>query len=141
MPCYNSQLLFCCGNAVLSHRITFVVRLFVLIDLVLLLLVQSGDGDDIIQSDYDSDRDQNDQEKNPLMVPLDEEVATQEEITNKWFSQDIFAEAVEQGDLEDDSDHEMQIDRQEEKLSVPKKPKEKAANHTAGFEHPKKKSF
>lgn len=103
-------------------------------------LLESGDGDDIIQSDYDSDRDQNDQEKNPLMVPLDEEVATQEDITNKWFSQDIFAEAVEQGDLEDDSDHEMQIDRQEEKLSVPKKPKEKAANHTAGFEHPKKKA-
>nr|POE55976.1 hypothetical protein CFP56_62805 [Quercus suber] len=74
------------------------------------------------------------------MVPLDEEVATQEEITNKWFSQDIFAEAVEERDLEDDSDHEMQIDRQEEKLSVPKKPKEKAANHTAGFEHPKKKA-
>lgn len=74
------------------------------------------------------------------MVPLDEEVATQEEITNKWFSQDIFAEAVEEGHLEDDGVHEMQIDRQEEKLSVPERPEEKAANHTAGFEHPNKKA-
>lgn len=111
-----------------------------LIDLVLLLAVQDGDGDDIIQSDYDSDRDQGDQEKNPLMVPIDEEVQTREEITNKWFSQDIFAEAVEEGDLGDDSDNEMQVDRQEEKLSVPQKSKEKAANPTAGSDRPKLKA-
>ncbi|KAF5448834.1 hypothetical protein F2P56_029333 [Juglans regia] len=93
-------------------------------------------GDDIIQSDYDSDRDQDDQEKNPLVVPLDEEVPTQEEISNKWFSQDIFAEAVKEGDLEkDDSDSEMQVDRQE-KLSIPKKSKEKIANRSAGSDHP-----
>ena len=112
--------------------------------------MQDGDGDDIIQSDNDSDRDQGDQEKNPLMVPLDEEVQTREEITNKWFSQDIFAETVEEGDLGDDSDNEMQVDRQEEKLSVPKKseeklsvPKkseEKAANPTAGSDRPKLKA-
>lgn len=102
--------------------------------------MQDGDGDDIIQSDYDSDRDQVDQEKNPLMVPLDEEVQTQEEITNRWFSQDIFAEAVEEGDLGDDSDNEMQVDRQEEKLSIPKKSKEKAANPTAASDHPKLKA-
>lgn len=102
--------------------------------------MQDGDGDDIIQSDYDSDRDQVDQEKNPLMVPLDEEVQTQEEITNRWFSQDIFAEAVEEGDLGDDSDNEMQVDRQEEKLSIPKKSKEKAANPTAASDRPKLKA-
>lgn len=95
------------------------------------------DRDDIIQSDYDSDKDQNDQEKNPLMVPLDEEVPTQEEITNKWFSQDIFAEAVKEGDLEkDDSDSEMEVDRQEEKLSIPKKSKEKTANCSVWSDHP-----
>ena len=107
-----------------------------LIDLVLLSFVQSGDGDDVIQSDYDSDRDRGDQEKNPLMVPFDDEMPTQEEITNKWFSQDIFAEAVEEGDLEDDSENEMQIDKQEKKISVPKEPKEKAANRTAGSDRP-----
>ncbi|GMY10001.1 adomet-dependent rrna methyltransferase spb1 [Fagus crenata] len=99
-------------------------------------LLESGDGDDVIQSDYDSDRDRGDQEKNPLMVPFDDEMPTQEEITNKWFSQDIFAEAVEEGDLEDDSENEMQIDKQEKKISVPKEPKEKAANRTAGSDRP-----
>ncbi|KAB1207299.1 AdoMet-dependent rRNA methyltransferase spb1 [Morella rubra] len=96
-----------------------------------------GDGDDNLQFDYDSDRDQGHQEKNPLMVPIDEEVPTQEEITNKWFSQDIFAEAVEEGDLEkDDSDSEMQVDRQEEKLSIQNKPKATSANRTAGSDRP-----
>lgn len=90
-----------------------------------------GDGDgDIIHSDNDSDKDQGDHEENPLMVPLDDgEVPTQEEITNKWFSQDIFAEAVEDGDLEEyDSEDEMQLDRQEEKLAV----RERAAKNAAG---------
>ena len=69
------------------------------------LAVQGGDGDgddddDVILSDHDPDKDEADPEANPLMVPLDDgEGPTQEEITNRWFDQDIFAEAVEQGDL------------------------------------------
>ncbi|KAL5541932.1 hypothetical protein UlMin_009642 [Ulmus minor] len=80
-------------------------------------LLEGFDDDEIIQSDYDSDRDQ---EMNPLMVRLDVgEGPTQEEITNNWFSQDIFAEAVEDGDLgKFDSEEEMQVDGQEEKLPV-----------------------
>ncbi|EXB37251.1 hypothetical protein L484_020310 [Morus notabilis] len=56
-------------------------------------LLESG-GDEINQSDYDSDRhDTSDQEANSLVVPLS--LTHEEEITNKWFSQDIFAEAAE----------------------------------------------
>lgn len=84
--------------------------------------------DQTIQSDYDSDEDPGDQEGNPLMVPLDDgEGPTQEEITNKWFSQDIFAEAIDEGDLEmSDSEDEMQVARLKKKLPLPEKDKEKA---------------
>lgn len=84
---------------------------------------EGADDDEIIQSDYDSDRDDINRERNPLMVPLDDgEGPTQEEITNKWFSQDIFAEAVEDGDLgKFDSEDEMQVDGLKEKLPAPVK--------------------
>ncbi|XVE93649.1 hypothetical protein REPUB_Repub01dG0212300 [Reevesia pubescens] len=86
--------------------------------------LEGGDGDDIVLSDQDSDKDEADAEANPLMVPLDDgEGPTQEEITNRWFGQDIFAEAVEQGDLgKYDSDAEMEVDNQEERPPVPPVP-------------------
>ncbi|OMO75657.1 hypothetical protein COLO4_25955, partial [Corchorus olitorius] len=86
-----------------------------------------GDNDDTILSDHDSDKDEADPEANPLMVPLDDgEGPTQEEITNRWFSQDIFAEAVEQGDLgKYDSDDEMEVDNQEKRPPGPEKAKVK----------------
>ncbi|OVA07060.1 Ribosomal RNA methyltransferase FtsJ domain [Macleaya cordata] len=85
------------------------------------------EGDDIIHSDHDSDKDMVDSEANPLMIPLHEEEAeTQEQITEKWFSQDIFAEAAE--DEEDlgkkESEDEMEEDIKAEKLSIPKKTEE-----------------
>ncbi|KAF3450028.1 hypothetical protein FNV43_RR06107 [Rhamnella rubrinervis] len=94
-------------------------------------LMEGGNDEDVMQSDYNWDRDVGDQEGNPLMIPLDDgEGPTQEEITNKWFSQDIFAEAVEDGDFEKaDSDDEMQIYRKEKKFPLPEKAKERAANH------------
>ncbi|XWS67894.1 hypothetical protein CRYUN_Cryun04dG0043800 [Craigia yunnanensis] len=112
--------------------------------------LEGGDGDDVILSDHDSDKDEADPEANPLMVPLDDgEGPTQEEITNRWFGQDIFAEAVEQGDLgKHDSDNEMEVDnkeqrpavpektkvkkRQDERPSIPYKAKEKKINNAAG---------
>ncbi|XP_044509137.1 pre-rRNA 2'-O-ribose RNA methyltransferase [Mangifera indica] len=95
--------------------------------------LMEDDGDEIGQTDYDSDKDQDDHDANPLMVPLDEGMPTQEEIMNKWFSQDIFAEAAEEGDLEkSDSDNEMQIARPKEKHAIPQKAKDKLANDTAG---------
>lgn len=89
--------------------------------------VQDVDGEDTFPSDYDSDKDEADQEKNPLLDALDDgEGPTQEEVTNNWFSQSIFAEAVEQGDLEkSDSEDEMEVGSPEEKLALQEKPKEK----------------
>ncbi|XVE49031.1 hypothetical protein DITRI_Ditri01bG0049200 [Diplodiscus trichospermus] len=90
--------------------------------------LEGGDGDDdVILSDHDSDKDEADPEANPLMVPLDDgEGPTQEEITNRWFGQDIFAEAVEQGELgKYDSDDEMEVDNKEERPAVPEKAKVK----------------
>ncbi|KAF4376957.1 hypothetical protein F8388_022673 [Cannabis sativa] len=70
--------------------------------------VDSDDG--IIPSEYDSD---GDQEMNPLLAVLDlGKSLTQEEITKKWFSQDIFSEAVDdegEGNVgKFDSEDEMQ---------------------------------
>ncbi|XP_015866431.3 adoMet-dependent rRNA methyltransferase spb1 [Ziziphus jujuba] len=94
-------------------------------------LLEGGSDDEIMQSEYESDKDHGDEEGNPLMVPLDDgEKPTEDEITNKWFSQDIFAEAVEDGDLDKfNSEDEMEIDRKQEKHQLPEKAKEKAANH------------
>ncbi|XVF45303.1 hypothetical protein PTKIN_Ptkin02bG0194800 [Pterospermum kingtungense] len=84
--------------------------------------LEGDDGDEII-SDHDSDKDEADPEANPLVVPLDDgEGPTQEEITNRWFGQDIFAEAVEEGDLgKYDSDDKMEVDKQEARSAVPEK--------------------
>ncbi|PON94756.1 AdoMet-dependent rRNA methyltransferase, Spb [Trema orientale] len=102
------------------------------------ILEGGDDGDQNIQSDYDSDKDPGDQEGNPLVVPLDDgEGPTQEEITNKWFSQDIFAEAVDEGDLEkSDSEDEMQASRREKKLPLPENDKEKTENRAVASNCP-----
>lgn len=91
--------------------------------------MQDGEADDIVQSKYDSDEDKVDQEANPLMVPLDDGLEpTQEEVINKWFSQDIFAKAVEDGELkEQESKDDMDVDEHEEKPSIAKKAKENKA--------------
>ncbi|KAF8013541.1 hypothetical protein BT93_I1398 [Corymbia citriodora subsp. variegata] len=88
-------------------------------------LLEGGENEDMIHYDDDSDKAEGDNELNPLMVNLDNgEVPTQEEITNKWFSQDIFAEAVEGGDLgKYESDDEMQIDQHRKELPTPVKVK------------------
>ncbi|KAI3441291.1 uncharacterized protein J3R85_002563 [Psidium guajava] len=88
-------------------------------------LLEGSEKEDMIHYDEDSDKAEGDNESNPLMVNLDNgEVPTQEEITNKWFSQDIFAEAVEGGDLEKyESDGEMQIDQHGKELPTPAKVK------------------
>lgn len=53
--------------------------------------------------DFDEDRDQ---EINPLLLPLDEQKPTKEQIVEQWFSQDVFMEAgtgvTEQSDSEDE---------------------------------------
>ncbi|WVZ02610.1 hypothetical protein V8G54_023416 [Vigna mungo] len=102
-------------------------------------LLEGGEDDDIVESKYDSDEDKGDQEANPLMVPLNDGAEpTQEEIMKKWFSQDIFAEAAEEGDFEkDESKDEMDIDDEpREKTSVAKKVKENKTAAPAVVDHP-----
>ncbi|XP_020217180.1 adoMet-dependent rRNA methyltransferase spb1 [Cajanus cajan] len=101
-------------------------------------LLEGGEDDDIVESKYDSDEDQADQEANPLMVPLNDGAElTQEEIMNKWFSQDVFAEAAEEGDFEkEESKDEMDIDEPKEKTSIAKKVKENKTTASAVVDHP-----
>ncbi|KAK7312337.1 hypothetical protein VNO77_36118 [Canavalia gladiata] len=102
-------------------------------------LLEGGEDDDIVQSKYDSDEDQGDQEANPLVVPLnDGSEPTQEEIMNKWFSQDVFAEAVKDGDFEKyESKDEMDIiDGPQEKTPVAKKGKKNETSASMVIDHP-----
>lgn len=98
---------------------------------------EDADDDNVVHPDQDSDNDQADQEANPLMVPLDEDVPTQAEITTKWFSQDVFAEEDEHEDLEkDDSEDEMQVAKP---VKQPSSPKKKAKNSTQQIQPSKAK--
>ncbi|XP_055833413.1 uncharacterized protein LOC129902278 [Solanum dulcamara] len=74
-------------------------------------LLQDGNDDStMIHSAQDSESDMEDNEVNPLVVPLEDE-PPQEEIVKKWFTQDVFAEAEEQDVLDKyDSEDEMKID-------------------------------
>jgi AdoMet-dependent rRNA methyltransferase SPB1 len=56
-------------------------------------LLEGGedDGDDV-EMDQDFDEYQ-DQELNPLLLPLNEQKPTKEQIVEQWFSQDVFMEA------------------------------------------------
>lgn len=87
------------------------------------LVLQDEEGDNVVHPDQDSDNDKAIQEANPLVVPLDEEMPTQEEITAKWFSQDVFAEEDdEHEDMEkDDSEDEMKVTKPVKQPSSPKK--------------------
>lgn len=71
------------------------------------------------------------------MVPLDEGLEpTQEEIMKKWFSQDVFAEAVEEGDLGNDgSEDDMDIDEHKEKPSVTKEAVKNKTKSSAGMDN------
>ncbi|KAK4771777.1 hypothetical protein SAY86_013552 [Trapa natans] len=82
-----------------------------------------GDDEDVrIHSDNDSEKEEADEDTNPLMVSLNDGAKPSlDEITNKWFSQDIFAEAAEGGDLEnsdDSEEEEMQVVQPKDKNSA-----------------------
>ncbi|XP_028769950.1 adoMet-dependent rRNA methyltransferase spb1 [Neltuma alba] len=98
-------------------------------------LLEDGEADNIVHSKYDSDEEQGDQEANPLMVPLDEGLEpTREEIMKKWFSQDVFAEAVEEGDLGNEgSEDDMDVAEHEEKPSVAKESIKNKTKSSAGM--------
>ncbi|KAL3538981.1 hypothetical protein ACH5RR_002347 [Cinchona calisaya] len=80
-------------------------------------LFEGGSDDEAIHSDQDSDNDQGDGEVNPLVVPLVEDMPTQEEIAAKWFSQDVFTEHDEEEALGTfGSEDEMELDVPGERL-------------------------
>ncbi|CAA7060282.1 unnamed protein product [Microthlaspi erraticum] len=91
--------------------------------------LEGGDGDQEMKLDYDSDMNEEKDEANPLMIPFDDgETQTKEEISNQWFSQDLFAVAVEEGDLgKVDSDDEMPTKKESKTLPKPDKSKQKKA--------------
>ncbi|EOA20147.1 hypothetical protein CARUB_v10000437mg [Capsella rubella] len=62
--------------------------------------LEDNDKDEAMKLDYDSDMNEEKDEANPLVVTIDDgEVQTKEDISNQWFSQDIFSEAMEERDL------------------------------------------
>ncbi|KAK4761271.1 hypothetical protein SAY87_006164 [Trapa incisa] len=82
-----------------------------------------GDDEDVrIHSDNDSEKEEADEDTNPLMLSFNDGAKPSlDEITNKWFSQDIFAEAAEGGDLEnsdDSEEEEMQVVQPKDKNSA-----------------------
>ncbi|KAH0776259.1 hypothetical protein KY290_007670 [Solanum tuberosum] len=83
--------------------------------------LQDGNDDStMIDSAQDSESEMEDNEVNPLVVPL-EDAPPQEEIVKKWFTQDVFAEAEEQDVLDKyDSEDEMQIDGGAKKIQKSK---------------------
>ncbi|KAI7726996.1 LOW QUALITY PROTEIN: hypothetical protein M8C21_031881 [Ambrosia artemisiifolia] len=86
------------------------------------LLEGDDDGnDDAIHMDEDSDN--NDQESNPLMVPLDDREPTAEEVCKKWFSQDTFDDDDGKENSKLDNEDDMQVDKTpDDQLMIPKKP-------------------
>ncbi|PSS29440.1 AdoMet-dependent rRNA methyltransferase [Actinidia chinensis var. chinensis] len=89
-------------------------------------LFEGSDDDNMIHSDQDSDNDRGDHEANPLVVPLDEEEPTQEEVARKWFSLDVFDEEDEPRDMgRSDSEDEMEVDGAGNQLRLPKLSKKK----------------
>ncbi|KAL8242544.1 hypothetical protein R6Q59_012846 [Mikania micrantha] len=92
------------------------------------------DGDDPLHMDEDSD---NDQESNPLVVPLNDDEPTEEEIVAKWFNLDVFDDNDEQENSKTDSEDEMQVDKKpEDQLMIPKKPTSKNKPSKSQFSQP-----
>ncbi|WOG82420.1 hypothetical protein DCAR_0101584 [Daucus carota subsp. sativus] len=93
--------------------------------------LEDGDDDNVVHSDQDSDNERPAQEANPLVVPLDGDEATQEEIAAKWFSQDVFADEDEHEDMDkDDSEDELEVVRPVKKPPSPEKGTKKTTQQT-----------
>ncbi|PWA61457.1 Ribosomal RNA methyltransferase FtsJ domain [Artemisia annua] len=92
-----------------------------------------GDDEDIdaIHPDEYSDNDQRGPESDPLMVSLDDDEPTKEEISAKWFSQDVFDDHNEQEHIkmdlsEEEEEDEMHVDKKpDNQIMVPHKPTSK----------------
>uniref|UniRef100_A0A0E0L5V1 Putative rRNA methyltransferase n=1 Tax=Oryza punctata TaxID=4537 RepID=A0A0E0L5V1_ORYPU len=89
-------------------------------------LLEGGedDGDDV-DMDQGSDEEQ-DQESNPLLLSLDAEKPTKEQMMEQWFSQDVFTEAgaglAEQSDSEDEREQLTRIAKKKADSGKKEKP-------------------
>ncbi|KAJ0489815.1 putative 27S pre-rRNA (guanosine(2922)-2'-O)-methyltransferase [Helianthus annuus] len=84
-------------------------------------LLEGGDddADDALHMDEDSD---NDQESNPLMVPLNDHEHTKEEIDAIWYSKEEFNyDNDRQGNSKSDDEDEMHVETKAEILACAKK--------------------
>ncbi|KAL7082729.1 hypothetical protein ACP275_14G120100 [Erythranthe tilingii] len=70
-----------------------------------------------------SDDEKADEEANPLMIPLSENAPTQDEIAAQWFSQDVFMDAADENEKDENSDDEMPTKLPNKKVPEPS-PKE-----------------
>ncbi|GJU37924.1 hypothetical protein Tco_1186278 [Tanacetum coccineum] len=91
---------------------------------------RQGDDEDVdaIYPDEDSGNDQTDPESNPLMVSLDDNEPTEEEISVKWFSQDAFDDDNEQKHIKMDLSEDKE-DEEEDEMHMDKKPDNQIMSH------------
>ncbi|KAM0891805.1 hypothetical protein ACQ4PT_026180 [Festuca glaucescens] len=91
-------------------------------------LLEGGedDGEDVDMDDEGSDEDQ-DEEANPLLLRLDAEKRTEDEIVDQWFSQDVFVDAGTGLAEQSDSDDESEKPRKNMKKKIDSGNKEKPA--------------
>ncbi|XP_047094707.1 pre-rRNA 2'-O-ribose RNA methyltransferase [Lolium rigidum] len=93
-------------------------------------LLEGGedDGEDVDMDDEGSDEDQDeDEEANPLLLRLDAEKRTKDEIVDQWYSQDVFADAGTGLAEQSDSDDEREKPRKNMKKKIDSGNKEKPA--------------
>ncbi|CAA0807631.1 FtsJ-like methyltransferase family protein [Striga hermonthica] len=90
-------------------------------------ILEGDDDDTALHSDQDSDNDGASHEANPLMVPLDENTPTQDEIAVQWFSQDVFMDG---DDLDEDHQSNEDNSGDETKLDFPAKNRKPIINQT-----------
>lgn len=91
-------------------------------------LLEGGedDGEDVDMDDEGSDEDQDeDEEANPLLLRLDAEKRTKDEIVDQWYSQDVFADAGTGLAEQSDSDDEREKPRKNMKKKIDSGNKEK----------------
>lgn len=85
-------------------------------------LLEGGEDDGDVEMDQDFDEDQ-DQETNPLLLSLDEQRPTKEQIVKQWYSQDVFTEAATSVTEQSDTEDERESLQRNKKMDTGKKEK------------------
>lgn len=85
-------------------------------------LLEGGEDDGDVEMDQDFDEDQ-DQETNPLLLSLNEQRPTKEQIVKQWYSQDVFTEAATSVTEQSDTEDERESLQRNKKMDTGKKEK------------------